>query len=235
MTLGQIMQELKSYGNEQSRKIYTNHGATGDMFGVKVGDMKKIVKKVKKNHELSLQLFATGNADAQYLAGLIADEKKIRKEELQQWAEQSNWYMVSEYAVANVCAETSYGWELALQWIESDNKRVASAGWSALSGIISTIDNDKLDVDTIKSLLFRVKNEIHEAHNRVRYTMNNFVIGVGCYIEELHEESVIVANEIGKVDVYMGKTSCKVPFAPQYIQKVVDKGYLGRKRKVARC
>ena len=54
-----------------------NHGAKEPFFGVKVGDLKKILKKTKKNHELSLELYKTGNSDAMYLAGLMADEKKI--------------------------------------------------------------------------------------------------------------------------------------------------------------
>ena len=61
MTFDEVMQELQGYGNEQTKKIYINHGASEPVFGVKVQDLKKIVKKVKKNHDLSQKLFATGN------------------------------------------------------------------------------------------------------------------------------------------------------------------------------
>ena len=72
-----------------------NHGDKEPLFGVKIADLKKIVKKVKKNHELSLQLFNTGNSDAIYLAGLIANEKQIIKAEIQKWVAKANWYMLS--------------------------------------------------------------------------------------------------------------------------------------------
>jgi hypothetical protein len=39
----------------------------------------------------------------------------------------------------------------------------------------------------------------------------------------------------GLVEVDMGNTACKVPFAPDYIQKVKDRGTIGKKRKSARC
>ena len=74
--------------------------------------MKKLVKKIKKDHELSLELFATGNSDAMYLAGLIADEDKISKSDLNRWAREAPWYHISEYAVAWVAAESRFGWEL---------------------------------------------------------------------------------------------------------------------------
>ena len=77
MTTQEILSELEKYGNEQTKRTYIKHGATEPLFGVKVQDLKKILKKTKKNHELSLELYATGNYDAMYLAGLMADEKQI--------------------------------------------------------------------------------------------------------------------------------------------------------------
>lgn len=229
------MQELESYGNEQTKKTLLRHGAKEPFFGVKIQDMKKIVKKVKKNHELSLQLYDSGNGDAMYLAGLIADEKQITKEQLQHWAEKANWYMISEYTVAWIAAESPYGIELGLEWIDSKNQHIAAAGWSTLASVASITSDEKLDINTYRSLLKRIGANIHDSKNRVKYTMNGFVIAVGSSIKALTEEAKKTAEAIGKVDVYMGKTACKVPLANDYIQKVVDKGRVGIKRKEARC
>jgi hypothetical protein len=65
--------------------------------------------------------------------------------------------------------------------------------------------------------------------------MNHFVICVGSYIPELSEKARHIAESIGKVSVDMGGTACKVPFAPEYIVKVIERGNLGKKRKAARC
>lgn len=72
MTKEEVLKELEVYGNAQTKKTYATHGAKEPYFGVKVQDLKKILKKTKKNHELSLELYATGNSDAMYLAGLMA-------------------------------------------------------------------------------------------------------------------------------------------------------------------
>jgi hypothetical protein len=84
-------------------------------------------------------------------------------------------------------------------------------------------------------LLDRAEKNVHKAQNRVRYTMNGFIIGVGCYIKELSEKASVIGARIGKVNVEMGGTACKVPLATDYIKKVVDRGSLGKKRKQARC
>jgi 3-methyladenine DNA glycosylase AlkD len=235
MTKDQVMTELEALGSEGTKKMFLKHGAKEPFFGVKVANMKKIVKKVKKDHQLSMDLFETSNGDAQYLAGLIADEEQISKKDLQSWVEKSNWQMVSEYTVPWIAAESHHGYDLALEWIESDNEKIASAGWATLSSLASIKDDSELDTNQYSILMDRVEKEIHEEKNRVKYTMNGFIIAVGSYIPELSEKAISIGERIGKVKVDMNGTACKVPLIPQYINKVVDKGRVGIKRKMARC
>lgn len=235
MTTTEILQELQSMGSEQTKKTFMRHGAREPFFGVKVGDMKKIVKRVKKDHELSLALYDTGNSDAMYLAGLIADEKKITKKDLQHWVEKASWHMISEYTVAWVASESPYGWELGLEWIESDKENIASAGWSTLASWVTIRSDNELDLKKLETLLDRVATTIHNAPNRVRYVMNNFIIACGACVVPLAEKAMETAKKMGKVYVDVGETACQVPAAEAYIQKVRDMGRLGHKKKMARC
>lgn len=235
MTKEEVLSELDSFGDAQTKKTLMRHGAREPLFGVRVGDLKKILKKTKKNHELSLELYETGNSDAMYLAGLMADEKQITKEQLNHWVEQAYWYHLSEYAVAWVAAETPFGFEIGLEWIENKNPVIQCAGWSTLSNYASINSDELLDIETYSNLLDRVSKEIHKQPDRVPYVMNGFVIAIGSYIIQLSEKAQKIANIIGKVTVDMGDTSCKVPLATSYIKKIVDRGSVGKKRKQARC
>jgi hypothetical protein len=235
MTTEQIMKELEKKGSESIRKIFLNHGAKGPLFGVKVGDLKVIQKKVKKDHKLAMELFGTGIYDAMYLAGLIADESKMSKKDIQQWAEKSPSHGISEYTVAWVAAESDYGWELGMKWIDSPKESIASSGWNTLSGVIAMKPDNELDIALIKKLLQRIVKEIHSAPNRVRYTMNGFVIGVAGFIKELTKVAIEVSKKIGDVYVDMGGTACKVPSAPDYIKKMEARGSIGKKKKTVKC
>ena len=235
MTKDQVMKDLEKKGSDPIRKILKNHGANEPLYGVKVADLKVIQKKVKKDHQLAMELFSTGNYDAMYLAGLIADESKMSKKDIQQWAERSTSNGISEYTVAWVAAESDHGWELGMQWIDSPKENIASAGWNTLSGVIAMKPDNELDIATIKKLLQRIVKEIHGAPNRVRYTMNGFVIGVGGYIKELTKEAIETSKKVGDVYVDMGGTACKVPAASDYIKKMEAKGYIGRKKKTVKC
>lgn len=166
-----------------------------------------------------------------YFAGLIADEHQISTDDLQHWAEHASWYMVSEYTVPWIAAESPHGLKMGLKWIDSSDEKIASTGWSTLSSWISIRPDTELDLDLFKALMERVQANIHQVPNRVRYTMNGFVIAVGAYIEALNPMAIETAKTIGKVSVNLGGTACKVPFAPDYIRKVMDKGYVGKKEK----
>lgn len=235
MTKEEVLKELEAFGNERTKNTFLKHGAKEPLFGVKAGDLKKILKKTKKNHALSLELYATGNSDAMYLAGLMADEKQITAAHLEDWVGKAYWYYLSEYTVPWLAAETPYGFELAEKWIESTEESIASAGWATFSNFASIRPDEALDIEAYSLLLDRVSKEIDSAQNRVRYTMNGFVIAVGSYIPALTEKAQKIAAEIGKVSVEMGGTSCKVPLASTYIQKIIDKDRIGKKRKQARC
>ena len=235
MTAKEILSQLEKMGSPSIKKVYKNHGAVEPFFGVKVSDMKTIVKQLKQNHRLALELYASGNLDAMYLAGLISAPKEMSKNELQSWMKNARWYMHSEYTVPWTAAESSYARELALEWMASEKELTATAGWSTYASFIQITPNHQLDRKEIETLLKQIENGISKAPNRVRYAMNGFLIMVGSQFEELHARALEVAKRIGKVEVEMAGTSCAVPDALSYITKTVEKSGFGKKKKTAKC
>ena len=100
-TLQSVMAELSSKGSEKTRVIYARHGNhPKQMFGVSVANLKEIAKTIRGQQALAGQLYETGNLDAMYLAGMVADGSEMPKQQLQAWAEgASGMPMVSEYTV----------------------------------------------------------------------------------------------------------------------------------------
>ncbi len=232
-----IMGELKNKGSEKTRKMYARHGmATERMFGVSMADLKVIAKTIKGQQPLACELYETGNLDAMYLAGMVADGSQMTKKELNGWAEgAANLQMISEYTVPWVTVENPDARELAVQWIKSNKEHVASAGWCTYAGLIATKADERLDLAEIESLLGTIVREVHRAQNRVRYTMNGFVIAVGTYVKTLLKQAKASARQIGAVSVDMGDTACTVRLASAHIEKIEASGQVGKKKKTIRC
>ena len=236
-TLTSVMAELKKKGSEKTRKVYARHGmATDNMFGVSVADLKVIAKTMKGQQALACELYATGNLDAMYLAGMVANGSQMTTKELNAWAEgAANLQMISEYTVPWVTVENPHGRDLAMQWIKSKKEHVASSGWCTYSGLLATKPDEDLNLAEIEKLLETVVSGIKDPRNRVRYTMNGFVISVGAYVKPLLKQAKAAARQIGAVSVDVGDTACKVPLATAYIEKIEAAGRVGQKRKTIRC
>jgi hypothetical protein len=236
-TVRSILAELKKAGDAQTKKTLVRHGAPADkVYGVKVGAMKPIARKINGEQQLGLDLYDTGNRDAMYLAGLIVDGSKMQKRQLDAWVKKSAGYAgISESTVVWVAAEHPEAVAIANKWIESKDATTASAGWCLYAGCLATRQDDLLDLEEIQALMDRVVANVHAAPNRVRYQMNNFVISVGCYIKPLLKQAKAAAKAIGTVAVDMGDTACKTPLATDYIAKVEKMGRVGRKRRTLKC
>jgi 3-methyladenine DNA glycosylase AlkD len=235
MTAAEIVAELKPLGKESYKKVLLNHGIREPVFGVSIEQLKKIQKRIKKDYRLALDLYDTGVYDAMYLAGLIADDARMTKKDLQRWVENANSDALCNYTVPWVAAGSSHGWDMALKWIDSKKESVAAAGWATLVSIVGIKEDADLDLGALKKLLLRVQKTIHDAPNGVRYGMSMFVIGLAAYVKPLSELATKAAEKIGRVDVDVGNTSCKVPYAPDYIKKIKQRGAIGKKRKSAKC
>ncbi|MDA0657473.1 MAG: DNA alkylation repair protein [Planctomycetota bacterium] len=235
MNLEDVMNELKALGSSQTVKTFRNHGAQGELYGVKVGDLKPIAKRLKKRQELAMQLWDTNNSDAMYLASLVADGSQMSVKQLNHWAKTASWYMLSEYAVPFVAAEHGQAVTLASNWIGAKQAHTATSGWTTYAATVSVFPDERLNLDQISELLESISSDIHNSANRVRYTMNGFVIAVGTYVRPLLPLAKKVARQIGVVAVDMGTTSCKVPHATEYIAKIEAMDRVGKKRKTARC
>jgi 3-methyladenine DNA glycosylase AlkD len=235
VTTPEIIAHLEPLGTASTRKVLLNHDAREPIFGVKIADLKALKKRIKKDHQLALELFETGIYDAQYLAGLIADETKMTRANLERWLAKSNSRPIAGTAVAWVAAESPHGWDLAREWIDSGDETRAETGWAALTSLVAVRKDSELDEGELGRLLQRVERTIHQQPNHVRYAMNGFVIALGSYVSGLTERALEAGKSIGPVSVNMGNTACQVPSAPDYIRKVQARGAIGRKRKSARC
>lgn len=232
----EIIAELEPLGKASYKRVLVNnHGVKEPCFGVPISQLKKIQRRIRRDYHLALELYDTGNYDAMYLAGLIADDAQMTRQDLQRWAEQAYAASLPGTTVAGVAAGSPHGWEMALRWIESAKTLVAVAGWATLADLVAVKPDAELDLPRLKELLLRVPRTIRVAPDAVRYHVNAFVIAVGCYVQPLTELALQLGEQIGPVTADLGDNDCQIPFAPDYIRKVQQRGTIGKKRKTAKC
>ncbi len=220
MEFKEVMGELESLGTELNRKIYVRHGAGEILFGVSFKNLGLMKKKIKKNHELSLQLWESGNADAQCLSTMIMDSKHVTKKQAESWLKEISYYLLVDLLVGNVFKKTSFANEAREQWIDSDHEYTAQAGWDLVAHAAMKID--ELSDEYFESKLERIEKTIDAGMNRERHAMNNALIAIGIRNESLRDKAISASHRIGEVVIDHGETACKTPIAEHYILKAND-------------
>ena len=235
MNLELVMQELEALGKERTKKVYLSNGAHEPVFGVATGAMKPIVKKIKINQSLAEELYATGNYDAMYFAGIIADPNAMTEADYERWMDAAYFYMLSDFVVAVTLSESDIAQEVADKWIASGEELKMSAGWSCYCWLLGNRQDVEFSQSKISNMLDSVENTIHNSPERTKSAMNNFLYTVGVSYLPLHEKAVETAKAIGTVEIQRDNKKSSFLNAYDSIQKEVDKGRLGFKRKNVRC
>lgn len=230
-----VMQELEALGKERMKKIYLSNGAHEPLFGVATGAMKPLAKKIKKNQPLAEQLYATGNYDAMYFAGVIADPKTMTEDDFERWIEDAYFYMLSDFVVAVTLSETDIAQAVADKWIASREELKMSAGWSCYCWLLGNRPDSEFSSDKIARMLDQVESTIQDSPERTKSSMNNFIYTVGISYVPLHEKAVETAKAVGPVEIKRDNKKNSILLASENIQQGIDKGRIGFKRKYVRC
>ena len=235
MDLQMVMEELEALGKERMKKMYISNGAHEPLFGVATGAMKPIAKKIKINQPLAEELYATGNYDAMYFAGIIADPKGMTESDFERWMDGAYFYMLSDNVVAVTLAEADIAQDVADKWIASGEELRMSAGWSCYCWLLGNRKDAEFSESKLAQMLEVVEKTITDSPERTKSSMMNFIYTVGISYLPLHEKAVETAKAVGTVEIKREKKKSSFVNAYENIQKEVDRGRLGFKRKYVRC
>ncbi|ALS29963.1 DNA alkylation repair protein [Paenibacillus sp. 32O-W] len=235
MNFETVMQELEALGKERLKKMYMSNGAREPLFGVATGAMKPLAKKIKINQPLAEQLYATGNYDAMYFAGVIADPKAMTEADFERWMDGAYFYMLSDFVVSVTLAETDIAQEVADKWIASGEELRMSAGWSCYCWLLGSRPDREFSNSKLDGMLDLVQKTIHDSPERTKSSMNNFIYTVGVSFVPLHDRAVETAKAVGLVEIRKDNAKSKFLNAAEQIQKAVDRRQIGFKRKYVRC
>ncbi|WKL49120.1 DNA alkylation repair protein [Flavobacterium pectinovorum] len=219
MKIQEILAQLKALSNEKMIAHNKKFGAGDNQFGVKMGDIRALAKKIKTNHELALELWDTENVDARFLATLLIDPKKIAKEEINRLVKSEKFPHVADWLYTNVIKQYPDNETLRIEWMQTKNIMQARAGWSLTSGAV--VRNP--DILDFPALLDRIESEMPKAAPEVQWTMNNTLANIGINHPQYRERALNIGEKLGIYRDYPVSKGCTSPFAPIWINEMVSR------------
>lgn len=219
MTLQEALEQLEALGNEKMRTQNIRHGAGENQFGVRRGDVRKLAKKIKVNHELALELWETGNIDARFLAILLIQPKELSAEEMDHLVRSVAFVEVADWLNTYVVKRHPDKEALRQEWMASDDPMAARAGWNLTAERVAK-SSEGLDVP---GLLDRIESEMASAPPEVQWTMNSCLAEIGINFPKLRKRAIAIGETLGIYRDYPVSKGCTSPFAPIWINTMVSR------------
>jgi len=219
MTVKEVLTSLKSMSNERMYAQNVKNGAGKNQFGVKLGDIRTLGNKIKRNHELALELWKSDNIEARLLATLIIDVRKLSPKELDEMVKSIGFVQEAEWLISYVIKEHKEKDSLREKWMESKNVWAARAGWSLMAG---RIVRDPKGID-VEKLLDRLQSEMPRAPKEVQWTMNTTLAQIGINFPKLRKKAIDIGEKLGIYRDYPVSKGCTSPFAPIWIGEMVKR------------
>lgn len=219
MTCQEVMTKLESMGNEKMRAVNMNHGAGENHFGVNLSHLRDLAKEIKKDHELALELWETGNIDAQLLATQIMKPSQLTPEEVTKMMEPISYFKVADWVVVNLVKPTKKLKEpLREPWMDSDHEMIGRAGWSLHHERVTKGPLEGID---LSGTLDRIEKEMKDAPMRKQETMNYCLGEIGIRYPEYRARCIDIGERLGVFKDYPTPKGCITPYAPEWIAAIV--------------
>jgi len=219
MTVKEILAQLEALGDEKLRAQNKKRGAGDNQFGVKMGDIRTLAKKIKTNHELALELWDTGNIEARQLAILIIVPKKLSIDELNKMVRSEKYVWVADWLYSYVIKEHPEKEKLRTEWMKTKDVMAARAGWSLTAGCVVRSP----EVLDLQALLDRIESEMPKAAPEVQWTMNTTLAQIGINHPKLRKRAFAIGEKLGIYRDYPVSKGCTSPFAPIWINEMVSR------------
>lgn len=225
MNLKETLAKLESLGDEKRRAWNVKNGAgKAKTFGVATGDIRALAKKIKTNHELALELWKTGNIDAQLLAILLMKPRELSAKELDKMVRAARFAWVADWLNAYIVKEQPPADKetLRIKWMEDEDGWAARAGWSLAASRINKGGKDVEGLD-LPALLDRIESEMADAPPETQWTINNTLMAIGIHHAKHRNRAIAIGEKLGIYRDYPCSKGCISPFAPIAITEMVKR------------
>lgn len=217
MTVSDVMSELESLGSEKVREQNARNGANGPQFGVKMGDIRALAKKIKPDVEFARQLWATGNLEARLVSVLVTKPKALSLEEVESMVSEATYPWLADWLSTNIYKQHPQKEEMRLRWMQSSDPMLGRAGWSLTTERVIK-SPEGLDLG---SLLDRIEQELASAPEASAWTMNFCLGEIGIRFPEYRERVLAMGEHIGRYHDYPCSKGCIPPYVPVWVREMV--------------
>jgi 3-methyladenine DNA glycosylase AlkD len=195
----EVIDRLESKARPDQLKGMARFGMTVDRrLGISVPDLRAMAKELGKDHELALELWKTGIAEARMVAALIDDPKKLTEAQMEDWVKDIDSWDVCDQVCMNLFEKVPLAWQKIIDWSQREEEFVKRTAFS-LMACLAWHDKKAKDERFIALLPVIIRNA-NDDRNFVRKAVNWALRNIGKRNSNLNRAALNAAREIQGLD-----------------------------------
>ena len=190
-----VLAWLERRGSKRNRDGMARYGIVAEKaYGVSVGDLRDLGKRLGRNHELALALWDTGVYEARMLAPFVDEPERVTPAQMDRWCRDFDNWAICDALCFHLFDKTPYAFRKVEQWAKRKpefEKRAAFALLASLAG-----HDKKASDDAFLRCLPLVERAAEDERNFVKKGVSWALRGIGHRNRALHSAAVAVAERL---------------------------------------
>ena len=196
-TVASIVATLEKKGSKKGVEGMARFGIVAKKaYGVSVGDMRAMAKKIGRDHALAAKLWKTGSQEGRMLAVLIDDPKLVTSRQMDAWARDFENWGDCDTACFHLFDKTPLAWKKIEQWSTRKEEFVKRASFALLASV-ALHDKKAPDAIFVKSLKL-IERASDDDRNFVKKGVSWALRGIGHRNPRLRAKAMAVAEKLAK-------------------------------------
>ncbi|UUX34950.1 DNA alkylation repair protein [Fundicoccus culcitae] len=190
------------------------------------GELRKLAKEIKLDHELAMELWSSGELNARMLAILIMDKKQLDAKEVDRLITDMSEHPYDErislmdWLYANQLSKNKKLLTLIDSWEHSDLALQRRTYWYYQARQRWT---GQTPPDNTAELLDKIEAGMADEVPEVQFTMNLTAGWIGIYDEQYRERCIDLGERLGLYKGEMVSKGCTPSYLPEFIAIEVGK------------
>lgn len=194
-TAASLVAELRSLGSEENRAGMARYGIAVDKaFGIPVQALREIAKRVGRDHDLALALWATGHHEARLLACFVDDPAAVTVSQMEAWAGDFDSWDLCDQATTSLFDRTPHAWAQAAAWAQRNEPWVKRGGFTLMAGL--AIHDRAASEQAFVKLFPSIRRGAFDERNFVKKAVSWALRNIGKRNAALHAAAIECANSI---------------------------------------
>ncbi|HMK91457.1 MAG TPA: DNA alkylation repair protein [Thermoleophilia bacterium] len=190
-----ILAEIESLGSPEDRAGMARYGiVVDDAYGVSVYELRRIAKRIGRDHRRALALWDTGVHEARLLAAFTDEPALVDDAQMERWAADFDSWDICDQATTDLFDQTALAWPKAVEWADRPQEFVKRGGFALMAGL--AVHDKRAPDGRFVELLTHIEREAFDERNFVKKAVNWALRNIGKRNVALNEKAAACAQRI---------------------------------------